>query len=72
VAQDGIRLGRGGGSYDRALTRCLTTATVAALVFDDELLDWLPSDPWDVPVGAAVTPSRWVPLGRNTELGFAR
>lgn len=72
VARDGIRLGRGGGSYDRALTRCLTTATVAALVFDDEVLDWLPSDPWDVPVGAAVTPSGWLPLGRNTELGFAR
>jgi 5-formyltetrahydrofolate cyclo-ligase len=72
VALDGTRLGRGGGSYDRALTRCLTTASVAALVFDDEVLDWLPSDPWDVPVGAAVTPGGWRPLGRNTELGFAR
>jgi 5-formyltetrahydrofolate cyclo-ligase len=72
VARNGIRLGRGGGSYDRALTRCLTTAILAALVFDDEVLDWLPSDPWDVPVGAAVTPSGWIPLGRNTELGFAR
>ena len=72
VARDGTRLGRGGGSYDRALTRCLTTATLVALVFDDEVLDWLPSDPWDVPVGAAVTPGGWLPLGRNTELGFAR
>jgi 5-formyltetrahydrofolate cyclo-ligase len=72
VARDGTRLGRGGGSYDRALTRCLTTAVVTALVFDDEVLDWLPSDPWDVPVGAAVTPGGWLPLGRNTELGFTR
>jgi 5-formyltetrahydrofolate cyclo-ligase len=65
VARSGIRLGRGGGSYDRALRRCSAEATVAALVFDDEVLDWLPADPWDVPVGAAITPAGWLELGRN-------
>jgi 5-formyltetrahydrofolate cyclo-ligase len=62
VARDGTRLGRGGGSYDRALARLGGGASVAALVFDDEVLDWLPSDPWDVRVGAAVTPSGWIDL----------
>ena len=59
VAADGTRLGRGGGSYDRALRRARVGATVAALVYDTELLTSLPAEPWDVPVGAAVTPSGW-------------
>lgn len=59
VARDGTRLGRGGGSYDRALTRRSPDATVIALLFDDELVDVLPREPWDVPVHGAVTPSGW-------------
>lgn len=72
VARDGTRLGRGGGSYDRALARRAPGAITAALLFDDELLSELPRDPWDVPVDAAVTPNGWVDLRRNTDLGFAR
>ena len=59
VASDGTRLGRGGGSYDRALARVRADAEVAALLFDDELVDALPSDPWDVRVRAVVTPTGW-------------
>ena len=62
VARDGTRLGRGGGSYDRALRRCRADAMIAALVFDDEVVDTLPHDEWDVPVRAAVTPSGWIDL----------
>jgi 5-formyltetrahydrofolate cyclo-ligase len=72
VARDGTRLGRGGGSYDRALARCSPDATVAALLFDGELLDRLPRDDWDVPVAVAVTPAGWVRLDRNTDIGFDR
>jgi 5-formyltetrahydrofolate cyclo-ligase len=72
VAPDGTRLGRGGGSYDRALARCGPDATLAALVFDDEVLAALPHDEWDVPVQAAVTPSGWLTLGGNTEVRFGR
>ncbi len=72
VAADGTRLGRGGGSYDRALTRCAPDSVVAGLLFDGEILARLPRDPWDVPVPAAVTPSGWIQVGGNTELGFAR
>ena len=59
VAADGTRLGRGGGSYDRALARVRTSVQVAALVFDEELVDALPTDPWDVRVSAVITPSGW-------------
>lgn len=66
VAVDGTRLGRGGGSYDRALARCAPGAAVVALLFDNELVDRLPRDSWDRPVTAAVRPSGWTELGRNT------
>jgi 5-formyltetrahydrofolate cyclo-ligase len=55
----GGRLGRGGGSYDRALRRLAKTATAVALVYDHELLPEVPADPWDVRVTAVTTPSGW-------------
>lgn len=72
VARDGTRLGRGGGSYDRALARCGADTVLGTLVFDDELLDALPHDEWDVPVEAAVTPSGWRGLAGNTEMRLRR
>ena len=68
VAPDGTRLGRGGGSYDRALGRLRPQVPVAALLFDGELVAELPREPWDVPVSAVVTPrDGWLDLdGRNT------
>lgn len=57
VARDGSRLGRGGGSYDRALARITPGTPVLALVYADEVLDRVPTDPWDRPVDAAVTPA---------------
>lgn len=59
----GRRLGRGGGSYDRALPRARADATVAALLFEGETVESVPADDWDVPVTAAVTPSGWRSLG---------
>ena len=72
VSRDGNRLGRGGGSYDRAFARCAGNTVFAALVFDDEVLDELPHDEWDVPIHAAVTPSGWQVLGGNTGMRFPR
>lgn len=51
----GHRLGRGGGSYDRALGRA--EGLVVALVHDGELLPTVPVEPHDVAVGAVATPS---------------
>lgn len=55
VDRHGVRLGRGGGSYDRALAR--TNARTIALLHDDELVDTLPCEPHDVRVGWVVTPA---------------
>jgi 5-formyltetrahydrofolate cyclo-ligase len=57
VSRDGVRLGRGGGYYDRALRHVRPDAVLVAVVFDDELLDELPAEPHDRQVTAVVTPS---------------
>ena len=57
VARDGVRLGRGGGYYDRALPLARADAVLVSLVFDDELVDTLPAEPHDRLVTAVVTPS---------------
>lgn len=56
VARDGVRLGRGGGYYDRALAHVRRDAVLVAVVFDDELVPELPSEPHDLRVSAVVTP----------------
>lgn len=59
----GRRLGRGGGSYDRALARVGPGTVLAALLYEDEFVDEVPVDPWDRAVTAVVTPSGWRTLG---------
>jgi 5-formyltetrahydrofolate cyclo-ligase len=54
----GVRLGRGGGSYDRVLARVDPGILTIAAVYDSELVDSLPAEPHDRPVRAVVTPSR--------------
>jgi 5-formyltetrahydrofolate cyclo-ligase len=56
VDRSGRRLGRGGGSYDRALTRVGPLIPLIALLYDDELLARVPAAPHDIPVRAVVTP----------------
>ena len=53
----GIRLGRGGGYYDRALVHARPDAVLVTVVFDDERMDRLPREVHDQPVTAVVTPS---------------
>lgn len=57
VDRQGVRLGRGGGFYDRALGHARPDAVVVALVFDDEFVEELPSESHDHRVNAVVTPS---------------
>lgn len=67
VAADGTRLGRGGGSYDRALARVATGVPIIALLYADEVREELPREAWDVPVTGYVTPLGWHPIGlRNS------
>lgn len=57
VDRRGTRLGRGGGSYDRALARVSPAALTVALLYDGEILDAVPSEPHDHRVRTAITPS---------------
>jgi 5-formyltetrahydrofolate cyclo-ligase len=57
VDRAGNRLGRGGGSYDRALARVGPLVPLIALVYDAELLDHVPAEPHDVKVRAAASPA---------------
>ncbi|MER6913221.1 5-formyltetrahydrofolate cyclo-ligase [Streptomyces sp. NPDC000594] len=55
----GVRLGRGGGSYDRVLARLERAGRSPALVvllYGHEVVDRVPAEPHDRPVRAAVTP----------------
>ena len=56
VDRAGNRLGRGGGSYDRALARVGPLVPLIALVYDAELLDHVPTEQHDVKVRAVVSP----------------
>jgi 5-formyltetrahydrofolate cyclo-ligase len=57
VDRSGHRLGRGGGSYDRALTRVRPATPVLAVVHDDEVLAAIPVEEHDRPVDGALTPN---------------
>ncbi|WP_411577239.1 5-formyltetrahydrofolate cyclo-ligase [Streptomyces sp. HUAS TT20] len=56
----GMRLGRGGGSYDRVLARLERADAHPALVvllYDSEVVESVPEEAHDRPVDAVVTPS---------------
>ncbi|BBH16896.1 5-formyltetrahydrofolate cyclo-ligase [Nocardioides baekrokdamisoli] len=63
VDHGGRRLGRGGGSYDRALARVVPGTWTAILVFDEEVVIHVPTDPHDRTVDAAITPTRVIQFG---------
>jgi 5-formyltetrahydrofolate cyclo-ligase len=56
VDERGMRLGRGGGCYDRALARVPAGRPVIALLYDGECPVAVPAEPHDRPVTAVVTP----------------
>lgn len=64
VDPSGTRLGRGGGSYDRALARTRPDALRVLLLDDAEVVDSLPAELHDEPVHVAVTSTRAFRLRR--------
>jgi 5-formyltetrahydrofolate cyclo-ligase len=70
VDERGVRLGRGGGSYDRALTRVPAGHPVIALLYDGERRDVVPAEAHDRRVTTLVTPSevrRFASTSRHRE-----
>ena len=57
VDRSGVRLGRGGGFYDRSLALCGPQTRLVAVVRDCEVVDDLPSDPHDVRMTHVLAPS---------------
>jgi 5-formyltetrahydrofolate cyclo-ligase len=69
VDHSGLRLGRGGGSYDRALTRVGDQVPTVGLLYDQELLAKVPSWPHDQRVRLIARPATGMtrlPLGVAT------
>lgn len=62
VSPAGDRLGRGGGSYDRALARVVPSVPVVAVLHDEEVGLAVPVEPHDRKVSHALTPSGVVVL----------
>ncbi|KOG50221.1 5-formyltetrahydrofolate cyclo-ligase [Streptomyces decoyicus] len=73
VDHGGLRLGRGGGSYDRVLARLERAGartSLVVLLYDAEVLAEVPAEVHDRHVHAAVTPSavhRFTAPGARTE-----
>jgi 5-formyltetrahydrofolate cyclo-ligase len=64
VDRTGMRLGQGGGCYDRALGRVPVGTFTCTLLYDDELVGRVPVDAHDRPVTAVATPSGVTRLSR--------
>jgi 5-formyltetrahydrofolate cyclo-ligase len=60
VDRAGRRLGRGGGSYDRALARVGAAVPTVALIYDHELLDEVPCGRRDQPVRMVARPGHGI------------
>jgi 5-formyltetrahydrofolate cyclo-ligase len=60
VDRGGRRLGRGGGSYDRALARVGAAVPTVALIYDHELLDEVPAAPHDQRVSMVGQPQQGI------------
>jgi 5-formyltetrahydrofolate cyclo-ligase len=52
------RLGMGGGFYDRLLPLLRDDALSLGLAFDEQVVDKVPAEAHDIPLGAVVTPTR--------------
>lgn len=63
VDRHGVRLGRGGGFYDRSLPLCAAGTRLVAVVWDGEVVEALPSEAHDIRMTHALTPGGLIALG---------
>jgi 5-formyltetrahydrofolate cyclo-ligase len=60
VDRTGMRMGWGRGYFDKTLGSMERCPPVYAVIFDDELVEAVPRERHDMPVGGVVTPARLV------------
>ena len=65
----GVRLGQGGGWYDRTLMDANPRAPRWILLNDCEVLPHIPRDPWDQTVTAIITEDRWIDCAGDPPTG---
>ena len=53
------RLGQGAGHYDRALS-ILSGVTVVGVAWSVQKTDFVPTDPWDIPLDYILTEKEWM------------
>ncbi|WP_290652805.1 5-formyltetrahydrofolate cyclo-ligase [Idiomarina sp.] len=60
--RQGNRLGMGGGYYDRTLARwrdgLLTQLHPIGLAYDQQQVEYIPTESWDVPIPEVITPAK--------------
>jgi len=64
--EDGMRLGRGGGHYDRTLSRFPASAVRVGFCFDCQVVEHVPRGALDQPVDVIVTERRVIRTVRTT------
>jgi 5-formyltetrahydrofolate cyclo-ligase len=67
IDRSGNRLGQGAGHYDAALARLRRHGKpflAIGFAYDVQIADSLPADPWDIPLDAVATPTRWIEFPR--------
>lgn len=62
---EGNRLGKGKGYYDRALAELEHDIPIAALVYESELLESIPTESHDRKVDFVITPERTIQINAN-------
>lgn len=64
VTKSGIRIGKGGGYYDRLLAKLNPSIKKIALVFDDEILEEIPHDSNDQKIEYIVSESKVIKVSK--------
>jgi 5-formyltetrahydrofolate cyclo-ligase len=67
VDRSGVRLGRGGGFYDRSLGKADPATLLVAVVRDDEFVERVPAEAHDVRMTHALTPGRGLVALRESQ-----
>ncbi|MGA0884143.1 MAG: 5-formyltetrahydrofolate cyclo-ligase, partial [Candidatus Nanopelagicales bacterium] len=67
VSPRGMRLGKGGGFYDRLLAKLDLRLKKIAIVFDSEVIDDLPSESHDEKVDFIVTEKRILTINQSAD-----